>query len=59
LWYVWFEGKLLCKEDLTIAQIYRCFIVWNNNYYIIIIPALFLIMSISEYQISGIVDELP
>ncbi|KDQ28144.1 hypothetical protein PLEOSDRAFT_157989 [Pleurotus ostreatus PC15] len=26
--------------------IYRCFIVWNHNYYIIIVPSLLLIMSI-------------
>jgi len=32
--------------------IYRCFIVWNNNYYIIILPALFLIMSIISNSIA-------
>ncbi|KAL0955935.1 hypothetical protein HGRIS_002123 [Hohenbuehelia grisea] len=32
--------------------IYRCFLVWNNNYYIIIVPSLLVIMSIISNAIA-------
>ncbi|KAF8890965.1 hypothetical protein BD779DRAFT_1438076 [Infundibulicybe gibba] len=32
--------------------IYRCFIIWNNNYYIIIFPTLLVLMSIASNTIA-------